>query len=146
MMNARACLAASAFVLAAACTGANGPPPQGSWICTADAMGAKTTVDVAYAAGGASSGTATVAVDQPGAKIDIKVGFKGKWALDKDQLSEEMTDTTIESATMNGQPVPDELKDQMTSGMKAPQTSTMKVEGDTMTLSAGGMATTCKKK
>jgi hypothetical protein len=131
------CLAISAIALASACSG-GGKPPQGTWACTTDAMGAKQTLNTTYAADGKTSGTGTIKVEQPGMAMDLKLSFTGTWKLEGDQLTEQMTDAKIVEGTMNGQPVPDELKSSLVQGMGAQTVSTMKVEGNKMTLTAPG--------
>ena len=143
MKLVHACLAGSTLALVAACSG--GAPPQGAWKCEGEMMGAKQTLETTYAAGGKTSGKGQFVVDQPAAKMDIKLTYTGTWKLEGDQLTEQMTEPKITEATMNGQPLPEEMMSAMVQGMGDPQTSTMKVEGGVMTLSNPGMTTTCKK-
>lgn len=144
MINLRVCLAVSAFALAAGCTGSSNPL-VGTWKCNNDMNGAKMSLESTYMADGKTKGGGEINMNQGGMTIDMKLSYTGTWKQEGDQLTEQMTDIKIERATMNGQPLPTELHEAMTGGMKEPQTTTVKIEGNTLTQSDGGATVTCKK-
>jgi len=144
MMNLRVCLAASAVALAAACSGSSNPLVA-TWKCETDMGGGKMSMENTYLADGKTKGSGEMNVNQGGMTMDIKLSYTGTWKQEGDQLTEQMTDVKIEQATMNGQPMPTEMHSMMTADMSTPQTSTVKVEGNTLTQSAQGMTVTCKK-
>jgi hypothetical protein len=144
-MFLRMCIAVPVLAFAAACTGASGPPPVGTWTCTGEAMGMKQEDKVTYAADGKTSGKQHVSGETMGMKIDVSVDYIGTWKLDGDQLTQTMTEAKSITGTMNGEPLPEEMKSGVTGSLDVPLTSTMTAEGGTMTVSNPGLTVTCKK-
>jgi hypothetical protein len=144
MMNLRACLAVSMIALAAACSGSSNPL-VGTWKCESNENGGKMVVQSTYLADGKTKGTGEVNMNEGGMAMDMKLSFTGTWKQEGDQLTEQMTDVKIEKATMNGQPFPPEALAGMTDSMKMAQTTTVKIDGNTLTQSDSGVTVTCKK-
>jgi hypothetical protein len=144
IMDLRVCLGASLIALAAGCSGSSNPL-VGAWKCESDVAGGTMSVESTYMADGKTRGSGDVKVSDGGMSIDMKLTYTGTWKQEGDKLTEQMTDVKIERATVNGQPLPPEAADAMTAGMKMPQTTTVKIEGNTLTQSDGGATVTCKK-
>jgi hypothetical protein len=103
------------------------------------------SIESTYMADGKTKGTGEISANQAGMSVEMKLSYSGTWKQEGDKLTEQMTDIKLERATMNGQPLPPEMHDVMTTGMKMPQTTTVKIEGNTLTQTDAGATVTCKK-
>jgi hypothetical protein len=144
MINLRTCIAASAFAMAAGCTGSSNPL-VGTWKCDSNVDGGRMSIESTYMADGKTKGVGEISANQAGMSVEMKLSFSGTWKQEGDQLTEQMTDIKLERATMNGQPLPPEMHEMMTMGMKMPQTTTVKIDGGTLTQTDAGATVTCKK-
>jgi hypothetical protein len=134
-----------ASALLAAPSAFAGEPPEGSWVCAPDTPGAGLKLEVTYAADGTIAGKGDVAPGPQDPTARLKFHYKGTWQRSGDQLLEVLLNPTVTEAVLKGKELPEQQKAMLLYGMTQPSSTTIRMDGEVMTLVGAGSNMVCRK-